>query len=169
MPEKSVPLSVRISMDDAEFIARLRIEGATTPSEKMRKLLSEARRRREAAADYGSALPMVRESLEPALTALRELEHAEGIHSEFALSVSDWLPETIAFLVSGLAGVSDEQRSEVLRELEAGLADRVFRLLEQTLRLGITPDCPAYSPTLVSERMDRVLSLVEVIRNSRNS
>lgn len=65
MPEKSVPLSVRISVDDAEFIARLSLEGATTPSEKMRKLLGEARRRREDAADYGRCLGMVRESSIP--------------------------------------------------------------------------------------------------------
>lgn len=167
MPEKSVPLSVRISVDDAEFIARLRIDGAATPSEKMRKILAEARKRREASTDYGSALAMVRDSLEPALRALREAEHAEGMHSEFALAFAEWLPDAVAFLVAGRVDVSEAQRAEALRNLEAGLADRVFRILEQTLRLGVTRECPAYSPSLVADRLDRVLSLVDVIRSER--
>ncbi|MEZ4352603.1 MAG: hypothetical protein R3F16_02905 [Myxococcota bacterium] len=167
MPEKSVPLSVRISVDDAEFIARLSLEGATTPSEKMRKLLGEARRRREDAADYGRCLGMVRESLDPAIRALRELEHAEGMHSELALGTAEWLPEMIAFVVSTLLTRSEEDHAELLRRVEAGMADRIFRLLETTLRLGVTPESPTYSPTLVSDRLDRLLSLVEVIRRAR--
>lgn len=168
MPEKSVPLSVRISVDDAEFLARLKLEGATTPSEKMRKLLGEARRRRQATSDYGSAISIVRESLAPSVDSLRAVEHAENLHSEFVRIVADWLPETIAFLVSSVPRSGDEDRARALRGIEDGLADRVFRLLDQTLRLGVTPECPAYCPTLVADRLDHVLSLLDVIREARS-
>lgn len=165
MPDKSVPLSARISVDDAEFLARLRIEGATTPSEKIRGLLADARRRQEASSSYGSALTVVQHSLAPATRALREAEHAEGMHSEFALAVAEWLPDAIAFFASGIPALGEGDRRETLAALEQGLADRVFRLLEQTLRLGVTPELPGYSPSLVSERLDRVISLVDVIRS----
>ena len=165
MPDKSVPLSARISVDDAEFLARLRIEGATTPSEKIRGLLADARRRADASSSYGSALTLVQDSLAPATRALRESEHAEGMHSEFALTVAEWLPDAIAFYVSSIPTLGDEDRRAALEELEKGLADRVFRLLEQTLRLGITPELPGYSSSLVSDRLDRVLSLLDVIRS----
>ena len=42
-----IPVSVRITQEDADFIAELKIEGANTPSEKIRELLqlrSEERR-----------------------------------------------------------------------------------------------------------------------------
>ena len=42
---RSVPLSVRVAPEDADFISRVEIAGAETPSEKVRALLAEARRR----------------------------------------------------------------------------------------------------------------------------
>ena len=38
-----IPVSVRITQEDADFIAELKIEGANTPSEKIRELLKQAR------------------------------------------------------------------------------------------------------------------------------
>lgn len=89
------------------------------------------------------------------------------MHSELALGTAEWLPEMIAFVVSTLLTHSEEDHAELLRRVEAGMADRIFRLLETTLRLGVTPESPTYSPTLVSDRLDRLLSLVEVIRRAR--
>ena len=37
-----IPVSVRITQEDADFIAELKIEGANTPSEKIRELLKQA-------------------------------------------------------------------------------------------------------------------------------
>jgi len=36
-----IPISVRITQEDADFIAELKIEGANTPSEKIRLFLSK--------------------------------------------------------------------------------------------------------------------------------
>ena len=48
---KSVPLSVRVSPDDARFISQIDIAGAATPSDKVRALLADARKRREGFSD----------------------------------------------------------------------------------------------------------------------
>ena len=55
MPGKTVPLSVRVTDADAEFLARLDIAGATTPSEKLRALLTAERTRGEGAGEFGGA------------------------------------------------------------------------------------------------------------------
>ena len=44
MSANRIPLSVRIDQEEADFIAQLSIEGASTPSEKIRELLKQARR-----------------------------------------------------------------------------------------------------------------------------
>ena len=51
-----IPISVRITQEDADFIAELKIEGANTPSEKIRELLKLARLAHTQTRDYGSAL-----------------------------------------------------------------------------------------------------------------
>ncbi len=43
MSANRIPLSVRIDQEEADFIAQLSIEGASTPSEKIRELLKQAR------------------------------------------------------------------------------------------------------------------------------
>ena len=50
MPRR-IPLSVRITDADAAFLAQYKAEGATTPSEKLRALLADARRDAEGATD----------------------------------------------------------------------------------------------------------------------
>lgn len=51
-----IPISVRITQEDADFIAELKIEGANTPSEKIRELLKLARLAHTQTRDYSSAL-----------------------------------------------------------------------------------------------------------------
>ena len=51
-----IPVSVRITQEDADFISELKIEGANTPSEKIRELLKQARLAHTQTHDYGSAL-----------------------------------------------------------------------------------------------------------------
>ena len=51
MPGK-VPLSVRVSQDDAAFLAGLAVTGATSPSDKLRALIRDARLRHEGCSGY---------------------------------------------------------------------------------------------------------------------
>jgi len=161
---KSVPLSVRVSPEDAEFIARIDIAGADTPSEKVRALLAEARHRRQGFSDYSSCLAMVSEMLAPTLQRLRAAEHQEKVHSELVMELLQWMPEVLAFLLTSLED-GDQQRSD-LESFEEGVAERLFRLIENVIRMNVTRRCRAYDPDVVAKRMGPVVELVDVIQRS---
>ncbi len=164
---KNVPLSVRVSEDDAEFIARLELAGAATPSDKVRALLTEARRRHERFRDYAGCLAMLEEMLQPTLHGIREAEHAEGVHSELVARVAAWLPDLVAFLLTGIGAGAEEGDRERLRAFEAGLADRVFRLIEAVLRMGVTRTCRGYDPTVIADRCDAIVELAGLVGRQR--
>ncbi|MDX1391935.1 MAG: hypothetical protein R3241_06135, partial [Rheinheimera sp.] len=63
MSAKTVPFSARISVEDAEFISELEFDGANTPSDKLRALLAESRRRYQGYSDYGQNLAQMQEWL----------------------------------------------------------------------------------------------------------
>lgn len=169
MGTKNVQLSTRVTDDDAEFLAALRIEGAETPSDKIRALILEARRRHEGPRDFRSALLRVSDLLAPVEADVRAAEHLTGTHSELIRLTNDWLAETLAFLVSqGQEQASGAKKHAALLEAtERGLADRVFRLMEAILRLGVTGEAPCYDKGIVSGRLEPVLGLLEVIRTVR--
>ena len=163
---KNVPLSVRVSEEDAEFIARLQVSGATTPSDKIRAMLAEARRRHEGVQDFEGALTMLEDLLAPVLHRLQGAEVEQRLHSELLSHVAHWLPELVALLLTAFNGVKRLER-EHLQELESEVADRIFRLIEDILRMGITRECRGYDPTVVARRMGPVLELAELARASR--
>lgn len=162
---KSVPLSVRVSPDDAAFIEQIDIEGAATPSEKVRALLAEARRRQEGFSDYSSCLGMVQEMLSPMLARLREAEHRERVHSELVIELAQWMPEALAFLLTSLDDDAPD-RSE-LEGFEEGVAERLFRLIENVIRMNVTDQCRGYDPDVVAKRVAPVIELVRVIQMKR--
>ena len=166
MPGKTVPMSVRLSDDDAAFLARLSIAGAVTPSEKLRALLAEARRRHEGREAYASCVSVIDDMLGPTLQRVRELEYRQHVHSEFLAELYAWLPPAAALAMIGTH--ADGEREVDLAALEAGLADRVFALIEAVLRLGITARGPCYDPDLIANRLDRVLELTDLVRTNRN-
>ncbi len=163
-PTKSVPLSVRVSPEDADFIAGVEIDGAATPSEKVRALLAEARRREQGFSDYPSCMGMVQEMLSPMMQRLRTAELEESVHSELVLELVQWMPEAFSFLLTGL---SAEESREGLERFEEGVAERLFRLIENVIRMGVTEGCRGYDPAVVARRMGPVVELVEVIAAKR--
>lgn len=169
MGTKNIQLSTRVTDEDAAFLARLEIEGAETPSDKIRALIAEARRRHEGRRDYRTALHRVSDLLGPVEADVRAAEHVTQAHSELVRMVSDWLTETFAFLVSqGQEEAGGAKKSAALLEAtERGIADRVFRLIESVLRLGVTGEAPCYDKSTISERLGPVLELLEVIRAVR--
>ena len=158
---KTVPLSVRVSHDDAAFIQEMEIGSARTPSDKVRALLEEARRREEGFRDYPGCLAMVQEMLAPTHQRLREAEHREEVHSELVLELAQWMPETLAFLLTSLKEGDDREH---LQKFEQGVAERLFRLMENVLRMAVTRDCHGYDPRVVAKRMPPVIELIDVIR-----
>ena len=163
---KSVPLSVRVSPEDVDFIAGVDIAGAETPSEKVRALLAEARKRHQGFSDYSSCVGMVQEMLAPTLQRLRAAEHQENVHSELVLELTQWMPEALAFLLTDLVDATEDRAR--LQAFEQGVAERLFRLIENVVRMNVTDECRGYDPAVVSSRMGPVFELVDVIRSKPN-
>ena len=160
--QKSVPLSVRVSPEDAAFIERMDVAGAATPSDKVRALLAEGRKRHEGFSDFSSCLSMVQEMLAPTLQRLRSAEHRERVHSELVLELTQWLPEALAFVLTTLHDDSPDR--DELQAFEEGVAERLFRLIENVIRMNVTDQCRGYDPRVVARRMAPVFELVDVIR-----
>jgi len=167
MSSRSIPISVRITPEDAEFIAAMDVAGASTPSDKVRAVLGEARRRRMESRDYPGCLAMLQEMLSPALRNLRQAELDHGMHSELVALLGEWLPEVMAVLIASAAEVGPAETEESLHEVEAAVADRVFRLIDAVLRLGITRTCRGYDPEVISSRLGSALELAQVARAQR--
>jgi hypothetical protein len=167
MPGKSIPISVRITPDDASFLAQLKIEGATTPSEKVRGLITEARRQHSSRRTYADSVARLRESLLPTREAVDEAESRLDVHSELLHRVLDWLPDAMARLTTALPEGKDGPDLDELVRVERDLADRAFRLLEALLRMGVTSGCQAYDPKVVDDRLGAVLELADLIQARR--
>lgn len=169
MPDKSVQLSVRISDSDATFLAGLNIPGAVTPSDKLRALIVEARQRHQETNDYGACLSFLQELVGPVDRKVWTEEKSAGVHSALVTHVLRWLPETTAFALAGISGAEGTgtaAATETLKSLEAGLADRVFALTEETLRMGVTSRNPCYDPDTINQRIEPVLELSDVLKSS---
>jgi hypothetical protein len=164
MSGKSIPLSFRVTDEDAEFLAALEIPGAVTPSEKLRALITRARLEQAEARTYEGSLGRVRELLEPTSQTLRARELATRQRSELLADTLYWLPDLVAFL---MAGPESARKAEDMRSFEAGVAHRIFRFIEAVLRLGVTAKAPCYDPDLVTNGIAGSLELSQLIVSSR--
>ena len=139
MASKSTPISLRISDDDASFLASLELSGAATPSEKIRTLIGRARAEAEDGRTYEASLVRIRELLEPTSLQLRARELSSRQRSELIADTLYWLPDLVAFLMAGPESVG-RKGDDGLKAFEAGVADRIFRYIEAVLRLAVTDD-----------------------------
>lgn len=159
---RSVPLSVRISDDDAAFLARYQAEGATTPSEKLRALLADARRMEAGESDFAGRVEWCSSHLQPALNRTRNLQHAEKQRSDFVGRLYERLPELLATLMTGPGNGDDAAMT--LREFEADLAEQCFALMEEILDLGLTTQSRTYDPALIKTRLAPILEILDLVR-----
>ncbi|MBK17876.1 MAG: hypothetical protein CMM52_03425 [Rhodospirillaceae bacterium] len=168
MPDKSVSLSVRLSSKDAAFLADYDAQGATSLSEKVRSIIAEARQRNAGNKSYDDSLYFAEGLIGPALHRLRELEAKQQMHSELLLALNHWLPDAMASLISGVPEKGGEDTADELVKLEAVMADRIFFLSEQILRLGVTGESPCYDPSVVNDRASTVVRLSQIIKDTCN-
>src|SRR5215468_11218966 len=75
-------LSARIPMDDMEWLAGLDMQGAVSPSDKLRALIAQVRRQHDGTLDYERSLGWLRDLVTPFVTAVRAFEHHNRLHSE---------------------------------------------------------------------------------------
>ena len=169
MPSKSITISARIAHEDAEFLSQLKINGAATPSDKLRALITEARKRKAQPRDYGGCLAMIQEWVAPLVTRVRQAELEQKVHSDLLTRTFEWLPEMVAYLLAAPPAQGDQWSADQLAEYEQGLADRLFRLTTALLQLGVTPQCPCYNADAIARRIPAVIDLADVIAKQKRS
>jgi hypothetical protein len=163
MSSKTTQMSVRVSEEDAEFLADFEIAGANTPSEKLRHLIAQARDRQHQAHSYEGALGLVRELLEPVAQTLRARELATRQRSEMIADTLYWLPDVVAYLIAGPGAKPGKADAKELVEFEAGVAHRIFRFTDAMLRLAVTSTAPCYDPNVVAKHMSGTLELAKLV------
>jgi hypothetical protein len=163
MPSKQVTISARISTEDAEFISRLTIDDAKTPSDKLRAIIAQTKERNTRKRDYAGALCDLQELIHPVVKEIRKTEVKNQIHSELLIRLVEWIPDTAAFLISSILETGDAKTTEKMLLIEQGAADRLVRLMESILQLAVTGPCACYDPQIMDRKLDSVLELCQII------
>jgi hypothetical protein len=158
-------VSARIPGEDLEWLATFDIQGATTPSDKLRALVTQIRRQHQGSLDYGASLQWMRDLVSPFVTAVGSFEHRQSKHSEVLRLVNDWVPQVMAILVAEGTLARDPQRK--LAEIEDKLVTRVFQLLTGVLRLGVTTQADCYDPKVLERHLPQLIELAGVVSASR--
>jgi hypothetical protein len=161
----NTPLSVRLSEEDATFLAQLELEGAVTSSDKVRGLIRLARQRAHRPESFAGALAASHEALGPALRAIREAEQATDRRSGVVVGLLTAVEEFLALSLSTTAEATDADPERMARH-EARLVDCAARMSEQLLRWAVTPTAPAYDPGVVSRRMTALIDLMTLITSA---
>lgn len=169
MSPKSIPFSVRLSEEDADFLSSFDCQGATTPSDKIRALVADARRLQSSRRSYAEGILFQESMTLPLIRTLRSAEHKADCHSEFLFSFLNWLPEIQAFLQTELSAGSEDTPEDSfdlgrLRTVEAGAARRIMEITETLLRLAVAQPEPCYDPTCISQRLGPILQLCNLLR-----
>jgi hypothetical protein len=160
-------VSARIPVEDLQWLATLEVQGATTPSDKLRALVAQLRRQHEGALEYSASLQWMRDLVAPFVTAVGTFEHRQGKHSEVVRLISDWVPQLMAILVS-----ENNLGREPLRkaqEIEEKLVARAVQLLMGLLRLGVTPGADCYDPPALEKYLPPIIELSALIDSSRKA
>jgi hypothetical protein len=160
-------VSARIPSEDLEWLATLEVQGASTPSDKLRALLAQLRRQHEGSVEYSASLQWMRDLVAPFVTAIGAFEHRHGKHSEIVRLISDWVPQLMALLVSENGLGRDPLRKA--QEIEEKLAGRAVQLLTGILRLGITPATDCYDPQVLEKHLPPIIELSALIDSTRKT
>ncbi len=158
---KTVPISVRLSLEDAEFIANLHIDDAVTPSDKIRSIIKEAKKQNERIVNYEGCLKIARETLRELTQKIKTTELESKQHSELLNVFNEWIAESFAYVAAAKQELEDEKLT--FEALEEGVSIRVFRLFEATARMGITSKAPCYEPNIVTRGFLPILELIQII------
>lgn len=158
-------LSARIPSEDMEWLAGLDIQGAVSPSDKLRALIGQMRRQYEGTLDYQGSLSWLRDLVAPFVTAIRALEHQNRMHSEALTLVAEALPQIMATLLSERGLAKDAKRRAI--EVEEIVVQRCFQLLTSIMRLAVTRAAGCYSPTVIDANVRSVLEIAEIVAQTR--
>lgn len=160
-------VSVRLPTDDLEWLATHEVSGATTPSDKMRALVTQYRRQQEGASDIAVSAAWMRDLVAPLTIKVGTLEHRLGMHSEIVRLMCEWTPQTMALLIAEPGTSATGQKS--LLQLEERLATRINQLMTAVLRLVVTQTTESYDSKVFDKYLPTILELLGVIAASRKA
>jgi hypothetical protein len=158
-------VSVRIPEDDLAWLSSLQLQGASSPSDKIRALIADAQRRANGENDFVSCVALLREQVRPLLEATQAYEHATHCHSEIVTLLATQMPELMASLIT--APPEGKPVADVAREIEARLTAKAMRMLLGLLRLAVTQRPPTYDPTVLNHYVAELQELTQVIQVAR--
>jgi hypothetical protein len=160
---KMIPLSARISEDDLEFLSQLDIEGCTTPSEKIRALISESRTKHLGAIDYKSRLKANQEEMGKLGITIREVENQLNVHSAILTYVINWLPEIMAYILTSSGTLEENLNEAELIKLENAVLSRVFGLAHSMVQLGFGPNILCYDTVAFKNKLSDLAEVIELL------
>lgn len=153
-------MSLRISDRDADFLARFEVDGATTPSEKIRYLLTQARERDDLESPQDAG-PVVRELLGRGRRRWRAAEDETGLRSDLALKLYDRAPDLFGILMAGPTSPSD------LNDFEKSLVTEVARILEDLLAQHLMKSTRCYRPGVLAKELEPSLRTLRYLTDER--
>ena len=153
---KGMTISARISQEDAEFISQLTIEGAVTPSDKVRAIIADAKRHALGKNDYLSTMQQLKDLVSPNVNHIREAEYEHEMHSELIAELYETLPDLLAFLVSA---TNKNMDAASLTELEKKSATRLFSLMEKLMYTKARKSTVGYKREHIDELVNDIASL----------
>lgn len=159
-----IPISVRISQEDIDFIADLQIGEATTPSEKIRELLKQARLHHEQEQDYQAVLHSCERTISGAKHQILHHEKALGVHSHILARVFELLPDLVATMAADYPQTADKS---ALIDYEKQVMWRIVRLMDSVLQLAVTARGAGYDDKVLSE-LNNTLQLAHIILSSKS-
>jgi hypothetical protein len=158
-------LSARIPSEDLEWLVGQDIQGAVSPSDKLRALIGQLRRQHEGSLDYQRSLAWLRDLVAPFVNAVRALEHHNRMHSEVLTLVTEALPPILATLLSE-RGLTPDAKARAT-EVEEIVVQRCLQLLASILRLAVTRDAACYNPRVIDTHVAPVLEIAEIVAQTR--
>ncbi|KZL17955.1 hypothetical protein PsAD2_02688 [Pseudovibrio axinellae] len=157
MPSRSISLSVRLTQEESETLARLNFPDARTPSDKIRALIA-APEESFGSLEQGTHTFAARKLLKPASDMLDQNQN----QSDTLRLLTDRLP----LLLGELANRSDQGD---LKETETAITEDFFELVELVLQAGLRRNPRLQNPELFKELVDDMRSSTELLRNRLNS
>lgn len=158
-------LSARIPSEDMEWLASLNIQGAVSPSDKLRALITQMRRQHEGTLDYERSLGWLRDLVAPFSNRVKAFEHHQRVHSEMLTIAAEWVPQLMAMLLAERRLSNDA--SKQAEDVEDFVTERCFKFLTAIMRLAITPDNGCYSPAVIDKYMSGVLEIANILGQLR--
>lgn len=145
-------VTLRLDEDDLTFLAQIEVAGATNLSEKIRALLAEARSQREGLDDFGAAYDFVRGLIAVPERRIHQAEVTSQQRSELVARVLAWMPETVAYVLSGSALKAGDDIGKSLRDFERGLGERAMVMTESILQLAQAGFPGCHAPEALARR-----------------